>query len=85
MLNECMSRKISGSSLITATTTELPDPGSVLALIEKLNQAYLLKIDTAVLKKSAEEFHAQLNEIMDQYRKVSSSQGGKSAVENMYG
>ena len=84
ILNECMSRKMSGLSLITPTSTELPDPGSVLALVEKLNQAFSLNVDPSVLGQSAQDFHAQLNELMDQYKKASAT-SEKSVTENMYG
>lgn len=84
LINDSMARKISGVSFITPTTLELPDPGSVLGLIETVNKAYGLNIDTKVLEESVKTFHAQLQELMDQYKQA---QGGKDKAhsESMYG
>lgn len=84
ILNECLARKITGTSLITPASTTIPDPGAVLSLIQTVNSVFKFKIDTGILEENVKQFHDQLNELMDQYRKVSKKQE-KGAAETMYG
>lgn len=84
ILNECMFYTVSGVTFMTQATINIPDPGSVLALIEAVNDAFSLKIDTGILEKSVKEFHEQLQELINQYRKAY-SKSEKPAVESMYG
>lgn len=84
LINESMAHKISGVTFITPSSVNLPDPGSVLALIESVNTAFDLKIDTKILEKSVQEFHEQLQELMAQYKQAYDKKG-KPAGESMYG
>lgn len=84
ILNECMSCRISGVSFLTQTPVNIPDPGSVLALIEAINKSYDLNIDTSILEESVKSFHEQLQQLIDQYKKTY-SKNNKPAVESMYG
>ena len=84
LLNEAMAHQIPAVTFITPASMNIADPGSVLALIENVNDAYGLKIDTGILEESVKEFHNQLQELMDQYKKVY-SKGEKAPSESMYG
>ena len=84
LLNEALMYKLSASTFITPASMKIADPGSVLALIENVNDAYGLKIDTAILEESVKDFHNQLQELMDQYKKVY-TKGEKPTSESMYG
>lgn len=84
LLNEALAHKIPAVTFITPASMNIADPGSVLALIETVNGAFGLKIDTAILEESVKEFHSQLQELMDQYKKVY-SKGEKPGVDTMYG
>lgn len=84
ILNECLARKIPGTSLITPASTSIPDPGAVLSLIQTVNTVFSFKIDTGILEENVKQFHDQLNELMDQYRKVLKSKD-KGPAETMYG
>ena len=84
LLNECMAYKISGVTFITPASVNIPDPGSVLALIQNVNDAFGLMIDTAILEQSVKEFHQQLQELMNQYKKVY-QKPERPPTESMYG
>lgn len=84
ILNECASYKISGVTLMTQAPIDVADPGSVLALIRAVNTSFELNIETEILEKSAKEFHAQLQELINQYKKAYPKEG-KPPVESMYG
>lgn len=84
ILNECLARKIHGTSLITPASVNIPDPGAVLSLIQTVNTVFQFKIDTGILEENVKEFHEQLNELMDQYKKVIKKQQ-KGPAETMYG
>lgn len=84
LLNESMAYKMSGVTFITPASVNIPDPGSVLALIENVNDAFGLKIDTAILEQSVKEFHTQLQELISQYKKMY-QKTEKPPTESMYG
>ncbi len=84
LLNECLARKVIGTSLITAAPIQIPDPGAVLSLIETVNSVFHFNIDTAILEENVKGFHDQLNELMEQYRKAT-RRSDKGPAETMYG
>lgn len=84
LLNEAMAHKLSAVTFITPASMNIADPGSVLSLIENVNDAFGLKIDTAILEDSVKDFHSQLQELMDQYKKAYTKKE-KPGVDTMYG
>lgn len=84
LLNECLAAKVSGASFITAAPVQVPDPGAVLALIETVNSVFKFNIDTGILEENVKEFHDQLKELIDQFRKAT-KKSDKGPVETMYG
>lgn len=84
LLNECMSYDISGVTFLTQSPVNIPDPGSVLALVETVNSAFNMKIDTGILEESVKSFHEQLQELINQYKKAY-VKGEKPTVDSMYG
>ena len=84
LLNECLAYKLSGVTFLTPASVNIPDPGSVLALIENVNDAFGLQIDTAILEQSVKDFHKQLQELMSQYRQAY-NKPEKPPSESMYG
>ena len=84
LLNEAMAHKIPAVTFITPASMNIADPGSVLSLIENVNDAFGLKIDTAILEESVKDFHNQLKELMDQYKKMY-TKTEKGPSESMYG
>ncbi len=84
LMNEALAHKIPAITFITPASTNIADPGSVLALIENVNDAFGFKIDTAILEESVKDFHNQLKELMSQYKKTY-SKSDKAPSESMYG
>lgn len=84
LLNESMAYKLPASTFITPASMNIADPGSVLALIENVNDTFGLKIDTAILEESVKDFHTQLQELVNQYKKAY-SKSEKPPSESMYG
>lgn len=84
LLNEAMAHKLPAVTFITPASMNIADPGSVLSLIENVNDAFGLKIDTAILEESVKDFHSQLKELMDQYKKMY-TKPEKAPSESMYG
>ncbi|MDA4111285.1 MAG: PAC2 family protein [Thaumarchaeota archaeon] len=70
LLNQSLTRRISGVSLLTTASIELPDPGAALTLIKSINQIYGLGIPTADLEQNVERLNERLNALADQYRKL---------------
>lgn len=70
ILSECLSRRVSGVSLLTQASINLPDPGASLTLIRSLNSIYQFGIATKELEANVEELNKQLNVIGEQYRRL---------------
>lgn len=81
ILNECLGMKVSGSSLITPTTVNFPDPGAALSLIEIINKVFDYNIDTEILEENVKAAHDQLDQLMSQYKNARKGKG----PETMYG
>jgi uncharacterized protein len=74
ILNECLSRRIEGISLLTQASAELPDPGAVLTLVNALNSIYKLNVDTKVLEQNVTQLNKELSQIGEQYQKIMQAQ-----------
>jgi uncharacterized protein len=74
ILNECLSRRIEGISLLTQASADLPDPAAVLTLINSLKSIYHLKIDTEVLEQNVTQLNKELSAIGQQYDKIMKAQ-----------
>jgi uncharacterized protein len=74
ILNECLSRRVEGISLLTQSSIELPDPGAVLTLINALNAVYKLNVDTKVLEQNVTQLNKELSAIGEQYGKIMQAQ-----------
>jgi uncharacterized protein len=83
ILNQCLTRKVSGVSLLTPVSIDLPDPGASLVLIRGINQVYGLNIGTTELEADVEKLNARLNELAQQYSKLSDQYGDKE--KQLYG
>ena len=74
ILNECLTRRVEGISLLTQASADLPDPGAVLTLINALNSIYKLNVDTKVLEQNVTQLNKELIAIGEQYQKVMQAQ-----------
>lgn len=86
ILNECLSRRIEGISLLTQASSDLPDPAAVLTLINALNSVYHLNVNTEVLEQNVTQLNKELNAIGEQYDKIMKAQQGQpgEAPTSMY-
>jgi uncharacterized protein len=83
LLNQCLTRKINGVSLLTEASIDIPDPGASLTLVNAINSAYGLGIETAELQASVERLNKELSALADQFEKIQ-QQGGR-ADKQLYG
>ncbi len=83
MLNQCLTRKISGVSLLTPVSVDIPDPGASLVLVKAINQIYGLNIGTEELEENVQRLNARLSELAQQYSKLTDQSADKE--KQLYG
>ncbi len=83
ILNQCLTRKINGVSLLSEASVDFPDPGASLALINAINAVYGLGIETEELKESVERLNKELSALAEQYQKM--QQGAAGERHQLYG
>lgn len=84
ILNECLVRKVIGTSLLAPASINFPDPGAVLSIIQAVNSLYDLKIDTNVLEESVTQLHKDINAIVENYKKLQDRKRMPETPESMY-
>lgn len=77
ILNQCLTRKMSGVSILTQVSVDFPDPGAALTLIKSINSVYGLEIATNELEQNVEKLNEQLNVLTEQYKKLSEQSAAK--------
>jgi len=76
LLNECLVRKIQGVTLLVKANDKGPDPLASATLVEAVNRAYDMNIDTTELRKEKKRIDADFKELSDKYtahRKIDSN------------
>ena len=76
LLNECLVRKIQGVALLVKANDKGPDPLAAATLVEAVNRAYDMNIDTTELRKEKKRIDADFKELSDKYtehRKIDSN------------
>ncbi|HVB11538.1 MAG TPA: proteasome assembly chaperone family protein [Nitrososphaerales archaeon] len=73
ILNQCLTRKVTGLSLMTVASVDMPDPGAALTIVNAINTVYGLGIPTDELEESSKRLNEQLGKLSDQYKKLSES------------
>ena len=76
LLNECLVRKIQGVTLLVKANDKGPDPLAAATLIDAVNRAYSMSIDTSSLRKEKKRIGADFKELSDKYtehRKIDSN------------
>lgn len=84
ILSECLTRDITGVAFITPAVAFLPDPGGAAKLLDGLNTAYGLGVDTTELLAKAEEIKARLREVAEHYQKTKDIEKMKGMPEGLY-
>ena len=67
LLNECLVRKIQGVTLLVKASEKGADPLAAATLVEAVNRAYNMKIDTTELRKDKKKIGADFKELSDKY------------------
>ena len=67
LLNECLVRKIQGVTLLVKANDKRPDPLAAATLIDAVNRAYHMSIDTTELRKKKKRIGADFKELSDKY------------------
>jgi len=67
ILNECLVRKIQGVTLLVKASDKKPDPLAAATLVDALNRAYQMSIDTTELRKKKKRLGADFKELSEKY------------------
>ena len=67
LLNECLVRKIQGVTLLVKASEKGADPLAAATLVEAVNRAYNMNIDTTDLRKDKKKIGADFKELSDKY------------------
>ena len=67
LLNECLVRKIQGVTLLVKASDKKPDPLAAATLVEAVNRAYHMSIDTAELRKKKKRIGVDFKELSEKY------------------
>ena len=67
ILNECLVRKIQGVTLLVKASDKKPDPLAAATLVDAVNRAYHMNIDTTELRKKKKRIGADFKELSDKY------------------
>ena len=67
ILNECLVRKIQGVTLLVKANDKGPDPLAAATLVDAVNRAYGMSIDTDGLRKEKKRIGADFKELSDKY------------------
>ena len=76
ILNECLVRRIQGVTLLVKANDKGPDPLAAATLVDAVNRAYGMSIDTSGLRKEKKRIGADFKELSDNYtehRKIDSN------------
>ena len=76
LLNECLMRKIQGITLLVKANDKGADPLAAATLLDAVNRAYGLNINTSDLRKKKKRLGADFKELSDKYtehRKIDSN------------
>ena len=67
LLNECLVRKIQGVTLLVKASEKGADPLAAATLVEAVNRAYSMNIDTTDLRKYKKKIGVDFKELSDKY------------------
>ena len=84
ILNECLTRKITGVVFLTPAVAFIPDPKGAAELVQTLDKVYGLKIDTKALLDSAEEIREKLKEVAERHQKMRKAEERSGIPESIY-
>ena len=83
ILNQCLSRKVKGVSLLTEASIDFPDPAAPLSIIKSINAAYGLGIATDELEQNVEKLNGEFSKLTEQYKALQTK--GSETEKRLYG
>ncbi|MFP3985275.1 MAG: proteasome assembly chaperone family protein [Candidatus Bathyarchaeia archaeon] len=84
ILNECLTREITGMAFLTHAVAFMPDPEGATVLINALNDFYDLNVDTKQLLDKAEEIKQRLKEVAQRHQKMRKAEEKRGVPERFY-
>ncbi|MBE0512534.1 proteasome assembly chaperone family protein [Candidatus Bathyarchaeota archaeon] len=84
ILNECLTRKITGVAFMVPAFAFMPDPEGAAVLIKTLNHVYDLHVDTENLLKEAEKIKQKLKEVAEHHRRMRKAEERRGVPESSY-
>lgn len=84
ILNECLSRDITGVALLVPAMPFMPDPEGAALLIDTLDRVYDLKIDAGELLRKTGEIRQKLKEVADRHQKLRKAEEKSGLPDNIY-
>ena len=67
ILNECLVRRIQGVTLLVRASDKKPDPLAAATLVDAVNRAYQMSIDTTELRKKKKRLGADFKELSEHF------------------
>jgi uncharacterized protein len=84
ILNECLTRKITGLALLTPAVTFMPDPEGAVILIDALNRIHNLEISTQELADKGDKIKQTLKEIAERHKRMRINEEKRGVSERIY-
>jgi uncharacterized protein len=84
ILDECLTRKITGVVYLTHVVAFMPDPEGAAVLIDTMNHVYGLGVDTKILTTRAEEIKRKLKEVAESGQKMRQAEEKRGIPERVY-
>jgi uncharacterized protein len=84
ILNECLTRKITGATFLVPAIAYMPDPKGAAILLDALNKVYKLDIDTKELLDRAWEIRKKLQEVSNRRKRMRKAEQRSGVTEEIY-
>jgi uncharacterized protein len=84
ILNECLTRKITGVAFLTPAVAFMPDPEGAATLIEAVNQVYNLNIETQELLGKADEIKRKMKDMAQRLQRMRRTEERQGSPESLY-
>jgi uncharacterized protein len=84
ILNECLTRQITGITFMTPAIAYVPDPAGAAVIIDTLNTLYNMHIDTQSLLEKADDIKRKLKEVAQRAQAMRRSEERRGTPEALY-
>lgn len=84
ILNECLTRKMTGVAFLVPAIAFMPDPEGAAELVNTLNKVYGLNIDTDDLIAKAGKIKQRLKELASKHRRMRKAEEKKGVPDQIY-